>query len=82
MANNGYAAAEVPVTVRSGTNSVTQRVLVPARGNAAPHLLILGKPTEVQVNDGTIPETEASVHITKLDQSAGTGTAQPNAAQP
>ncbi|HXR38990.1 MAG TPA: hypothetical protein VN776_07855 [Terracidiphilus sp.] len=82
VANNGFAAAEVPVTVRSDTNSVTQRVLVPARGKAAPHLLILGKPTEVQVNDGTIPETAATVHITKLDQSAGTGTAQPNAAQP
>jgi hypothetical protein len=30
-------------------------------------LLILGKPTEVQVNDGTIPETQASVHITRLE---------------
>ena len=29
--------------------------------------LIQGKPTEVQANDGTIPETQASVHITRLD---------------
>ena len=69
IANNGYAAAEVPVTVRSVSSSATQRVVVPARGKASPHLLILGKPTEVQVNDGTIPETQASVHITRINDS-------------
>ncbi|MDR3751243.1 MAG: hypothetical protein P4K94_07120 [Terracidiphilus sp.] len=66
ISNAGYAAAEVPVTVLSGSNSVTQRVLVPARGKAVKRILILDKPTQVQVNDGTIPETQASVHITKL----------------
>ena len=34
LANSGYAAAEVPVTVRNPDTSVTQRVLVPARGKA------------------------------------------------
>jgi len=82
VANNGYASAEVPVTVRSATNSVTQRMVVPARGKAAQRLLILGKPTEVQVNDGTVPETQASVHVTKLDQAAGSPSSQPNPAQP
>jgi hypothetical protein len=66
LANIGYASVEVPVTVRSDSNSVTQRVLVPARGKITPRLLIQGKPIEVQVNDGTIPETEASVHLTRL----------------
>ena len=66
VANNGYAAAEVPVTVRSDAASVTQRVLVPARGKAVQRILIQGKPTEVQVNDGAVPETQASVHVTKL----------------
>jgi hypothetical protein len=70
VVNNGYAAAEVPVTVRSADNSATQRVLVPAHGQAVQRILIQGKPTEVQVNDGTVPETQASVHITKLDQPA------------
>jgi hypothetical protein len=70
IANTGYAAAEVPVTVHSDTNTVTQRVLVPARGTADPHLLILGKPLEVQVNDGATPETTATIHITHLDQPA------------
>jgi hypothetical protein len=67
LSNAGYASAEVPVTVRSDTNTVTQRVLVPAHGKAIQRLLILGKPTEVQVNDGTVPETQASVHITRLE---------------
>ena len=67
VANNGYAAAEVPVTVRSDANTVTQRLLVPARGSAVQRILIQGKPTEAQVNDGTVPETQASVHVTKLE---------------
>jgi hypothetical protein len=67
VTNNGYAAAEVPVTVRSDANTVTQRLLVPARGTAVQRILIQGKPTEAQVNDGTVPETQASVHVTKLE---------------
>ncbi len=79
ISNAGYASAEVPVTVRSLTNSVTQRVVVPGRGKAVQRLLILGRPTEVQVNDGTVPETEASVHVTRLD---GGGDNPPPAAAP
>ena len=71
VANRGYASAEVSVTVRSESNSVTQRVLVPARGKTTQRLLIEGKPTEVQVNDGTVPEVQASVHVTKLGEPAG-----------
>ncbi|MGA3071374.1 MAG: hypothetical protein ABSD43_14295 [Terracidiphilus sp.] len=70
VANSGYASAEVPVTVRSASASVTQRLLVPARGKAVQRILIQGQPTEVQVNDGTVPETQASVHITKLTEPA------------
>jgi hypothetical protein len=69
LANNGYAAVEVPVSVRSDTASVTQRVLVPARGKATQRILIQSKPTEVQVNDGTIPETQSSIHVTPIADS-------------
>jgi len=82
VANNGYASVEVPITVRSDTNSVTQRVIVQARGKSSPHLLILGKPTAVQVNDGTIPETQATVHITHLDQASNSSPSQPSPSQP
>ena len=70
VSNNGYAAAEVPVTVQSDATSVTQRLLVPARGKAVQRILIQGKPTQAQVNDGTVPESQATVHITTLDQPA------------
>jgi hypothetical protein len=88
VANDGYASAEVPVTVRSGTGSdarsVTQRVKIPARGKVVQRILIQGKPTEVQVNDGTIPETQASIHITKLDEptTSSPSSSQSNPAQP
>ncbi len=68
ISNAGYAPAEVPVTVRSATNKTTERVFVPARGTVTPRILVQGKPTEAQVNDGTIPETQASVHVMHLDQ--------------
>ncbi|HEY3625842.1 MAG TPA: hypothetical protein VGL00_06150 [Terracidiphilus sp.] len=70
VSNSGYAAAEIPVTVRSEDTSVTQRVRVPARTKAVQRILIQGKPTEVQVNDGTVPETQASLHVMKLDEPA------------
>jgi hypothetical protein len=77
LANAGYAAAEVPVTVRNDATSVTLRVRVPARGKAVQRILIQSRPTEVQVNDGTVPESQASVHITKLENAdaspAGSG---------
>jgi len=70
ISNAGYAAAEVPVTVRSATNTTTERVLVPARGTVTPRVLVQGKPTEAQVNDGTVPETQATVHLVHLDEAA------------
>jgi hypothetical protein len=71
LANAGYAQADVPLTVRSGTGSdaasVTRRVRIPAHGKITERILIQGKPTEVQLNDGSVPETQASVHVTSLD---------------
>jgi hypothetical protein len=74
IANSGYVQAEVPVTVRSeadaatgeAAHTVTHRVRVPARGKVTERILIQGKPDQVQVNDGTVPETQSSVHILNL----------------
>jgi len=68
ISNAGYAAAEVPVTVRSATNNTTERVFVPAHGTVTPRILVQGKPTEIQVNNGTVPETQVTVHVTRLEQ--------------
>ncbi len=69
--NTGYAACEVPITVHTAKGSQTERVFVPARGHAVRRILVLGQPTEVQVNDGTVPEIEASVHKTTITGTAG-----------
>ncbi len=88
LANAGYVTAEVPVTVRTPLTSVTQRVRIPARGKVVQRILIQGRPTEVQVNDGTVPESQASVHVTKIEKSPGASDAPvspeapPPAAQP
>jgi hypothetical protein len=69
--NAGYAAAEVPVTVRGISTSVTHRVLIPARGKVSERILLQEKPTQAQLNDGTVPEIQATVHIKTLDGAAG-----------
>jgi hypothetical protein len=66
LSNSGYASAEIPVTVRSEGTEVTKRVMVPARGKTIQRILVQGRPTAVQANDGTVPETQASVHIKKF----------------
>jgi hypothetical protein len=82
LGNAGYAAAEVPVTVRSATASVTQRVRIPARGKTIQRILIQGKPIEVQANDGTVPETQSSVHIKRLDSPDGGSSSSSQSGQP
>ncbi len=67
LSNSGYAAAEIPLIVSNTLTSVTRRVIVPARGKVTERILIQGEPTKVQANDGTVPETESSVHIRTLD---------------
>jgi hypothetical protein len=73
VANTGYAAAYVPVTVRTAKSSVTEHFLVPARGRAVERVVVVGPPTQVQLNDGTIPETQASVHVTDFDATTTNG---------
>lgn len=60
--NNGFAETEVPVTVRSGNNTLTQRVRIAAKMRTVHRMLVQGQPTQVIVNDGTVPEVEADIH--------------------
>ncbi len=60
--NDGGAVAEVPVTVRSGTLTSTQRLRIPGRSSASTRIVFEGTPDEVLVNDGTVPEVVSSVH--------------------
>jgi hypothetical protein len=64
--NDGDAAADVPVTVRSGTLTTTQRLRIPGRSSASTRIVFEGIPDQVLVNDGTVPEVAASVHTKQI----------------
>jgi hypothetical protein len=62
VTNTGTAEAQVPVSVSSGTTTVTESLRIPAKSRVSHRFLLQGQPAEVAVNDGTVPEVEASVH--------------------
>lgn len=68
--NAGFVTVDVPVTVRSGTLTSTERLHIPPRSTVSTRILFEGVPQEVQVNDGTIPETTEPIHIRKLNLAA------------
>lgn len=66
--NDGYAAADVPVTVRSGDLTITQRLRIAGQSDASTRILFEGTPQEVLVNDGSVPEMTASSHTKQIVQ--------------
>jgi hypothetical protein len=62
VANSGTAEAQVPVSVSSRTATVTEMLRIPAKGKISHRFVVQGQPSEIGVNDGTVPEVEASVH--------------------
>jgi hypothetical protein len=64
--NDGDATAEVPVTVRSGTLTATQRLRIAGHSSASTRIVFEGTPDEVLVNDGSVPEVAASIHSKQL----------------
>ena len=65
--NEGAATAEVPLIVRSGQFSTTQRMRIPGFGQVTQRVLVESPPTEVQVNDGSVPELRSSLHTRALE---------------
>lgn len=60
--NDGGAAAEVPVTVRSGTLTATENLRIPGRSSASTRIVFEGTPDRVMVNDGSVPEVTTPMH--------------------
>ncbi len=58
--NSGSASAEVPILVQTDTGEVMSRLRVPARSKAAARIEVGSRPTEVSVNDGSVPEADRS----------------------
>jgi hypothetical protein len=54
------------VTVRSGTLTITEWLRIPGRSSASTRILFADTPTEVQVNDGSVPEVTASTHTKRI----------------
>ena len=60
--NNGYAEAQVPISVHSASATQNVQLRVPPRGSVSRRILLQGEPTEIDVNDGSVPEIGASIH--------------------
>jgi hypothetical protein len=60
--NDGYAEASVPLTVRSNETAMTDWVQVPAHGRVTHRMLFSQSPSEVDLNDGSVPEVQDSEH--------------------
>lgn len=68
IVNNGYAEALVPLTVKGANTSDTVEVRVPAHGSIARRIIFQEPPTQVTLNDGSVPEVQASVHVKTIHQ--------------
>lgn len=66
ITNHGYASASVPVTLVSPATKVTNYVRVPANSSVTHRMEIPGNPTQITVNNGTVPEVAASIHTITL----------------
>jgi hypothetical protein len=64
--NDGDAIADVPVIIHSGTLSAAGHVRVPGHSTASTRIVFEGTPTEVVVNDGTVPELTGTTHTKQL----------------
>jgi hypothetical protein len=64
--NGGDAAAETPVLVPLEKGEAVQRVFVPARGEATTRITSPSVPSQVVVNDGSVPESDMSNNVLKL----------------
>ena len=60
--NEGAAAADVPLTVRSGQFSTTDRIRIPGLSQTTQRVLVESLPSEITVNDGTVPEVRVARH--------------------
>ena len=61
VANGGNAGAEVTVTVSAGEHErTTQRLAMPARGEASIRVPTVNVPTNVMLNDGSVPESDTT----------------------
>jgi hypothetical protein len=65
--NSGGAGAEVPVTLTMEQGQVTKRLEVAAKSQATVRFEAASLPQEIAVNDGSVPESDTSNHVYKIE---------------
>jgi hypothetical protein len=63
LENLGNAGAEVPFTVRCEGGDISERLEVHAKSTATTRVELPGKPLEIVVNDGSVPESDLSNNV-------------------
>jgi hypothetical protein len=66
MENLGNAGAEVPFTVIFKGGEVTERIEVRAKATATTRVQLAGTPSEIRVNDGSVPESDLTNNSFKI----------------
>lgn len=67
--NLGTAGAEVPIAVKFPGGEILQRIEVRAKQKATIRVETSAAPTEVVVNDGSVPESDVTNNVFKLETS-------------
>ncbi len=70
--NLGDAGAEVPVILHMENGEATQKVVVPGKSKAAVRIPAATMPQQVTVNDGSVPESDVSNNIYKVESTPNT----------
>ena len=68
--NMGAAGAEVPLTVKFNGGEVTQRLVVRGKSNSVIRMELLKVPEEIVVNDGSVPESDMTNNVFRIEGDA------------
>jgi hypothetical protein len=68
--NLGDAGAEVPFTVIFEGGEITQRIELRANGTATTRVQMAGTPSELRVNDGSVPESDFANNVFAISEAA------------
>jgi hypothetical protein len=66
VTNLGAAGAEVPVIVKSASGDVMKRLEVRAHSKSVTRIELSGIPQEIDVNDGSVPESDMTNNVFKM----------------
>ena len=68
--NLGGAGAEVPLTVKFAGGEITKRIVVRGKTNGVIRVEIPQAPEEIVVNDGSVPESDMTNNVFKIEGDA------------